>query len=40
MSVQNFVEEIKKNFADKPAKRRAKEPDNFEGSPDKVKAWC
>jgi len=23
-SVQNFVEEIKKDFADKPAKRRAK----------------
>jgi len=30
MSVQNFVEEIKKDFADKPAKRRAKEPNNFE----------
>ena len=40
MSVQNFVEEIKKDFADKPAKRRAKEPDDFEGSPDEVKAWC
>jgi len=33
------VEEIKKDFVDKPAKRRAKEPDNFEGSLDKVKAW-
>jgi len=38
-SVQSFVEEIKKDFVDKPAKRRAKEPDNFEGSLDKVKAW-
>ena len=40
MSVQNFVEEIKKDFADKPAKRRAKEPDDFEGDLDEVKAWC
>jgi len=40
MSVQNFVEEIKKDFADKPAKRRAKEPDDFEGGLDEVKAWC
>ena len=39
-SVQNFIEEIKKDFADKPAKRRTKEPDNFEESPDEVKAWC
>jgi len=39
MSVQNFVEEIKKDFVDKLAKRRAKEPDDFEGSLDKVKAW-
>ena len=39
-SVQSFVEEIKKDFADKPAKRRAKEPNNFERSLDKVKAWC
>ena len=40
MSVQNFVKEIKKDFADKPAKRRAKKPNDFERSPDKVKAWC
>jgi len=39
-SVQNFVEEIKKDFADKLDKRRAKELDNFKGSPDEVKAWC
>ena len=39
-SIQDFVEEIKKDFADKLAKRRMKEPNNFEGSPDKVKAWC
>ena len=39
-SVQSFVEEIKKDFVDKPAKRRAKEPDNFERSLDKVMAWC
>jgi len=37
-SIQNFMEEIKKDFADKPAKRRTKEPDNFEGSPDEVRA--
>ena len=40
ISVQNFVEEIKKDFTDKLDKRRAKEPNNFEGSLDKVKAWC
>ena len=34
------MEEIKKDFADKPAKRRAKESNNFKGSPDEVKAWC
>ena len=39
-SVQNFVEEIRKDFTDKPARRRAKEPDDFEGGPDEVKAWC
>ena len=39
-SVQNFVEEIKKDFADKPVKRRIKEPNDFEGNPDKVRAWC
>jgi len=40
MSVQNFVEEIKKDFTDKLDKKRAKEPNNFEGSLDEVKAWC
>jgi len=39
-SVQNFVKEIKKDFTDKLAKRRAEEPDDFEGGPDEVKAWC
>jgi len=39
-SIQTFIEEIKKDFADKPTKRRMKEPDDFEGSPDEVKAWC
>jgi len=34
------VEEIKKDFADKPVKRRIKEPNDFEGNPDKVRAWC
>jgi len=38
MSIQTFVEEIKKDFADKLTKRRTKEPDDFEGSPDEVKA--
>jgi len=32
------MEEIKKDFTDKPAKRRVKEPDDFEGGPDEVKA--
>jgi len=27
ISVQNFMEEVKKDFADKPAKRKTKEPD-------------
>jgi len=39
-NVQTFIEEVRKNFADKPTKRKMKEPDNFEGSPDEVKAWC
>ena len=34
------MEEIKKDFADKLTKRRMKEPDDFKGGPDKVKAWC
>jgi len=39
-SVQNFIEEVKKDFADKPTKRQMKEPDDFKGSPDEVRAWC
>jgi len=34
------MEEVKKDFADKLAKRKIKEPDNFERSPDEVRAWC
>ena len=34
------MEEIKKDFANKPAKKKAKEPDDFKGGPDEVKAWC
>jgi len=36
-SVQNFIEEVKKDFADKLAKRRMKEPNDFKRSLDKVK---
>jgi len=39
-SIQNFMEEVKKDFADKLAKRKMKEPDDFKGSPDEVRAWC
>jgi len=39
-SIQNFVEEVKKDFSDEPTQRRMKEPNNFEGNPDKVRAWC
>jgi len=39
-NIQNFIEEVKKDFADKPTKRRMKEPDDFKGNPDKVRAWC
>ena len=38
-NVQTFIEEVRKDFADKPAKRRTKEPNDFEGNPDEVKAW-
>jgi len=37
MSIQNFIKEVKKNFSNKPAKKKIKEPDNFKGSPNKVK---
>jgi len=40
MNVQTFIEEIRKDFADKPTKRKMKEPDDFEGSPDEVRTWC
>jgi len=33
------MEEVKKDFTDKPAKWRMKEPDDFEKDPDEVKAW-
>ena len=39
-SVQNFVEEVKRDFTDKLARRKMKELDDFEGSPDEVRAWC
>jgi len=39
-NVQTFIEEVRKDFADKPTKRKMKEPDDFKGSPDKVRAWC
>jgi len=38
-NVQNFIE-VKKDFADKPTKQRMKEPNDFEGNPDEVRAWC
>jgi len=40
MNIQTFIEEVRKDFADKPAKQRTKEPDNFGGNPDEVRAWC
>jgi len=39
-NIQNFIEEVKKDFTNKPTKQRTKEPDDFEGDPDEVKAWC
>jgi len=36
-SIQNFVEEVKKDFSNKPTQQRMKEPNNFEGNPDKVR---
>jgi len=39
-NVQTFIEEVRKDFADKPTKRKIKESDDFEGSPDEVRAWC
>ena len=37
-SVQNFVEEVKRDFANKLTKRKTKEPNDFKGSPDEVRA--
>jgi len=34
------MEEVKKDFANKLAKREIKKPDDFKESPDKVRAWC
>jgi len=39
-NVQTFIEEVRKDFTNKPTKRRMKEPDDFEGNPDNVRAWC
>jgi len=39
-NVQTFIEEVRKDFADKLAKQRTKEPDDFKGNPDEVRAWC
>jgi len=39
-NVQIFIEEVRKDFADKPTKRQMKEPDDFKGNPDEVRAWC
>jgi len=35
-NVQTFIEEVRKDFTDKPAKQRTKEPNDFEGSPGEV----
>ena len=39
-SIQTFIEEVKKDFADKLAKRWMKELNNFEGNLDEIRAWC
>jgi len=39
-NIQTFIGEVRKNFADKPTKRQMKEPDDFEGNPDEIRAWC
>ena len=39
MNVQTFIEELRKDFADKPTKRQMKELDNFEENLDEVRAW-
>jgi len=40
MNVQTFIEEVRKDFTNKLAKQRTKEPDDFKGNPNKVRAWC
>jgi len=40
VNIQTFIKEIRKDFTDKPAKRRIKKPNDFEGNPDEVRAWC
>ena len=37
-SIQNSIKEVKKDFADKLTKRKIKEPDDFKGNPDEVRA--
>ena len=39
-NIQTFIGEVRKNFADKPTKRQMKEPDDFEGNPNEIRAWC
>jgi len=39
-NVQTFIEEVRKDFTDKLTKQRMKEPNDFEGNPDNVRAWC
>jgi len=38
--IQTFMQEVKKNFSTKPNRQRMKEPNDFEGNPDKVRVWC
>jgi len=38
MNIQIFIEKVRKDFADKPTKRQMKEPNDFEGNPDEVRA--
>jgi len=38
-SIQEFIKEVKKDFLDKSAKQKIKEPNNFKRSPDEVRAW-
>jgi len=40
MNVQTFIKEVRKDFANKQAKQRTKEPNDFKESPNEVRAWC